>query len=103
MQASFDSIIGPAAGPEASLPPGLNRADPRVREEVAAQFEGLFVSLLLKELRQTLQDGLFSGDQSDSYGALFDLHMGEHLANRGALGIRQMILTQYRANQEGGI
>jgi Rod binding domain-containing protein len=103
MQASFDTPIGMTPGPEAHLPHALNWADADVRQEVASQFEGVFVSMLLKELRQTLQDGLFGGDQSDTYGALFDLHLGQHLADRGALGIRQMVLSQYQANQEKGV
>lgn len=64
-------------------------------EEVAHQFESMFVSLLLKEMRQTLSEGLFGGDNSDSYGALFDMYMGQHLAEGGALGIGQMVASEY--------
>ena len=64
------------------------------QEELAAQFEGMFVSMLLKEMRSTLESGLFGGENSDTYGALFDMYLGQHLADSGALGIRDLLLHQ---------
>jgi len=64
------------------------------QEEVAAQFEGMFVSMLLKEMRATLEGGLFGGENSDTYGAMFDMYMGQHFADSGALGIRELLLDQ---------
>ena len=58
----------------------------------AEQFESVFVSLLLKEMRQTTsEDGLFAGEASDSYGAMFDLYLGQHLAENGNFGIADQI------------
>ena len=54
----------------------------------AAQgFEAVFISMMIKQLRETLQDGLFTKETSDSFGALFDLYMGEHLAQSSPLGV----------------
>ena len=65
------------------------------RREVGQQFESLFVSLLLKEMRQSLSgEGLFPGDSSDSYGAIFDQYLGEHLAQGGAFGIAKLVNQQ---------
>ena len=62
---------------------------------VAADFESLFVSLILKEMRQTLgPEALFGGDAGDSYGGLFDLYMGQHLGKSGAFGIARMVQEQ---------
>jgi len=61
---------------------------------VAAEFEALFVSLMLKKMRQTVGgDGLFGGESSDVYGGLFDLYLGQHIAQAGGLGIERMVET----------
>jgi flagellar protein FlgJ len=59
--------------------------------EVGREFESLFLSLMLKELRSSLQDGMFQGDGGDVYGGLFDLMMGQSMAASSPLGIGQMI------------
>jgi Rod binding domain-containing protein len=66
---------------------------------VADEFEGMFMSLVVKEMRKaTPEGGLFAGDASDAYGGMFDLFMGQHLARcGGGIGIRQMVNT-YLAN-----
>jgi Rod binding domain-containing protein len=65
---------------------------------VADEFEGMFMSLVVKEMRKTATEGgLFGGDASDAYGGMFDLFMGQHLARSGGIGIRRIINT-YLAN-----
>jgi peptidoglycan hydrolase FlgJ len=57
-------------------------------EQTGQQFEALFLSLLLKEMRQTLEsDGLFPGDPGDIQGGLFDLYLGKHMAESGGVGL----------------
>jgi len=64
-------------------------------KELGAQFESLFVSMMLKEMRQTVsEDGLFAGDSSDTYGGLFDMFLGQHIAQGSPLGIGKLIETQ---------
>ena len=59
---------------------------------VANQFESMFVSLMLKSMRSSMtEDGLFGGEGSDTYGSLFDMYMGQHLASNDALGIGRLI------------
>jgi len=71
----------------------------RAQEDHAAtQFESVFLSMIIKEMRATLSEGLFGKEGSDTFGALFDLHMGEHLAERGGLGVREMVAATYRDN-----
>ncbi len=72
---------------------------PEAMEHVAAEFESVFMSLLIKEMRETTEDGLFAGEASDSYGALFDLYLGQHMADAGGIGIKQMLLARYTDNQ----
>jgi flagellar protein FlgJ len=61
-------------------------------DQIARDFEGVFVSLVIKEMRQTLEPGtLFGNDTGDSYGGLFDLFLSRHLVDSGGLGIAAMI------------
>ena len=62
-------------------------------EEAAEAFEAMFASLLVKEMRQTLPEGLFGSETSDVYGALFDQHIGQTIAEGEGLGIRQFIMS----------
>ena len=66
----------------------------------ATEFESYFFSMIIKEMRKTLDDGLFPGDQSDSYGGLFDMQMGEFLARQHRLGIANLIENQHESNHE---
>jgi Rod binding domain-containing protein len=67
---------------------------PERQMELARQFESMFTSLLLKEMRQTSgEEGLFQGESSDTMGGMFDMFMGEHIAKEGGLGIAHMVQT----------
>jgi Rod binding domain-containing protein len=72
--------------------------DLRKIEQVAKGFESLFLSMLCKEMRETLEPGtLFGGDQGDVFGGLFDQFLGEHLSQGGSLGIAAMVRKQLTA------
>ncbi len=61
-------------------------------QDVGEQFESLFVSMMLKEMRQSMsEDGMFAGDNSDVYGGLFDMFLGQHIASQGAFGISDLV------------
>ena len=62
------------------------------QDEAAKELEGMFMSLLLKEMRQSIgSENGFAGDPSDTIGGLFDQMMGDHLAAAGGLGIADSI------------
>jgi Rod binding domain-containing protein len=64
-------------------------------QDVGQQFESLFVSMLLKEMRErSSEDGMFAGDSADVYGGLFDTFLGQHLASNGSFGIAEMVNQQ---------
>src|SRR5689334_11609487 len=72
--------------------------DARALDTVANGFESMFLSMLLKEMRQTLEpETLFPQDSGDILGGLFDLFLGQHLARAGALGIGAMVKKQLAA------
>src|SRR5580658_6531783 len=66
----------------------------------AKEFEATFLSMLIKEMRQTDDEegGLFPGDSSDIQGGLFDLFMSRHLANAGGIGLAGYLERHMNAN-----
>ena len=95
-------MIGPAlsSGSQLSAPLGMNGSvmdehDKTSLKDAAQGFESVFLSLLLKEMRQTLEPGsLFGKDSSDIYGGLFDQFMSQHLAQGKGMGLAQALLKQ---------
>ena len=81
----------------------MKRSNGASSEKVAADFEGLFVSQLLKEMRSTLEDGLFAGEGSDAYGGLFDMYLSQHISQTGGLGIKDAILSSIESSQYTGV
>jgi Rod binding domain-containing protein len=79
-----------------SMPPiALDpRVNPKATPKDAGQaFESMFASILIKQMRQTLGQGqgLFGHDPTDVLGGLFDHFIGQHIAQKGSLGIADMI------------
>lgn len=62
--------------------------------ELSRDFDSILTSMLVKELRSTLDDGLFAVDKTDSLGAIFDIYMGQALAQSGGLGLGDAIVSQ---------
>lgn len=97
---SSTTISGPALGkPGATV---TNKAVARVKD-MAGEMEATFLSMLLKEMRQTLDPeeggGLFPGDSGDVQGGLFDLYLGRHMAGAGGIGLASALVRQM---QEAG-
>jgi Rod binding domain-containing protein len=89
---SVDMPVTPPHGTPQSLLPLTRSADPRSPEAVGVKFESMFLSQILKEMRETLEpDGLFGEDHGDVYGGLFDLFLGQHLAQAGGLGLARIV------------
>jgi len=82
----------------AALGTRFSPKDHRSVKAMATEFEGMFLSQLLKEMRGTLKPGtMFAGDNSDIEGGLFDMLMSKHLAEAGGVGLaaklQQMLST----------
>jgi len=86
-----EASITALANEPASQNEALKEVQNTKLEDAALQFEELFVSTLLKQMRETLEEGIFSGESSDSLGAIFDMFMGKHLAASKLLGIGQAV------------
>lgn len=69
--------------------------DPDTLRQVAAQFESIFVSMMLKSMRSaSLGDGIFDSQQSDMYRDIADQQLAMDLSSRGGLGLQDVIVRQ---------
>ena len=101
---SVSSVVLPEAPTLTALANAGQRAKsvtPQNAAKVADDFESLFASLMLKEMRKTLEpDTLFGNDSADVYGGLFDLFLGQKVAQSGGFGIARMVRDALARNGE---
>ncbi|QLK61490.1 flagellar assembly peptidoglycan hydrolase FlgJ [Enterobacteriaceae bacterium Kacie_13] len=69
--------------------------DPQAHiKEVAKQFEGVFVQMMLKSMRQALPEGgLLSNEQTKLYTSMYDQQIAQDMSNKG-LGMADMMVEQ---------
>lgn len=85
---------------------GLNELKRQARQDsnaaldqVAKQFEALFMQMMLKSMRDaTIEGGLFESSQSKMYTDLFDKQIGIQMSEQGGLGLADMVVQQMRAS-----
>ena len=67
--------------------------------KVASDFESLFASQILKEMRKTLDpETMFGGDSADVYGGMFDMFLGKQMAQNGGFGLAKMLRETLQKN-----
>lgn len=63
--------------------------------EVAAQFESLFVQMMLKSMRDaTIEGGLFQSDQMEVYQGMYDNQLSLALSGDGGLGLAEILVDE---------
>ena len=68
-------------------------------EAVAAQFESLFVQLMLKSMRDaTTRGGLFESHQLETYEQMHDQQLALDLSGRGGIGLARVLVEQLRSS-----
>ncbi len=78
----------------ASLKQQAKNAPGQALSKAAGQFEALFVSMVLKSMRDALpQDGPFSSETTKTYTAMFDQQLALKLSERG-IGLRKALEKQ---------
>jgi peptidoglycan hydrolase FlgJ len=102
-----DILTSPAVAPNTvySNLSGLNALKLQSREnpegalhEVAQQFESVFVTMLMKAMRDTLpKDGMFQSSQMDTYQEMFDQQLALDLSRQDGLGLASVIERQLSA------
>lgn len=76
--------------------------DQETLRQVAGQFEALFVTMMLKSMRQAkLAEGLLDSSQSDMYRDMADQQLAMDLSARGGLGLQDVIMRQLGGQQLG--
>src|SRR5215831_14926512 len=91
-----------AAAPAATDLTGLEQlrqraahADPGALKEAAAQFDALFIGMMLKSARAaSLGKGIFDSQASSQYLELMDDQVALELARKGGLGFGKILLEQ---------
>jgi len=69
-------------------------------EGVAKQFEGIFLQMMLKSMRDaSMGDDLFDSDQSKMYQDLFDKQISLELGSNGSFGLAEMMVRQMDKTQ----
>lgn len=69
-------------------------------EDVAAQFESIFLQQMLKSMRDaTVKSDLFDSSQMDTYQSMADQQLAVSLAESGGIGLARMMVEQM---QSGG-
>ena len=64
-------------------------------EEVAAQFESIFLQQMLKSMRDaTVKSDLFDSSQIDTYQSMADQQLAVQLAEQGGIGLARMMVEQ---------
>jgi flagellar protein FlgJ len=64
-------------------------------EEVASQFEALFIQQMMKSMRDAIPRGdLMGSEHVDTYQAMADQQMSLNLAEKGGIGLARMLVEQ---------
>lgn len=64
-------------------------------EQVARQFETVFLKMMLKSMRDTVPDSeLIDGEKTKFYESMYDDQISLDLSKRGHLGLADMIVQQ---------
>ena len=66
--------------------------------EVASQFEALFVQQMMKSMRDAVpKSDLMNSDHLDTYQVMADQQMAVNLSQQGGIGIARMLVEQMQA------
>ena len=64
-------------------------------EDVAAQFESIFLQQMLKSMRDaTVKSGLFESSQMETYQSMADQQLAIQLSEQGGIGLARMMVEQ---------
>ncbi len=63
--------------------------------EVARQFESIFLNMMLKSARETIEDGgIFNSPQLKTYQQMFDQQAAIEISSKGGIGLAEIIARQ---------
>jgi len=69
-------------------------------EEVASQFESIFVQMMLKSMRDaSIEGGLFDSNQMETYQSMFDQQISLDLSQGNGLGLADVLVQELRGDR----
>ena len=75
---------------------------PGAINEVAKQFESLFLNMVLKSMREAkLADSMLDNDQSKFYREMYDQQLAVHLSGKPGVGLADLIVKQLGGEKTG--
>jgi flagellar protein FlgJ len=84
----------------AKLKAQARKDSPEALKEVARQFESIFLSNVLKGMREAkLADGIMDNDQSKFYSDMYDQQLAVHLSGKPGVGLADLIVKQLSHDQ----
>ena len=84
----------------ANLKNQARKDSPKALKEVARQFEAIFLSNVLKSMREAkLADGIMDNDQSKFYNEMYDQQLAVHLSGKPGVGLADLIVKQLSHDQ----
>ncbi|MFA5952927.1 MAG: flagellar assembly peptidoglycan hydrolase FlgJ [Hyphomicrobium sp.] len=84
----------------AKLKNQARKDSPEALKEVARQFEAIFLSNVLKGMREAkLADGIIDNDQSKFYNDMYDQQLAVHLSGKPGVGLADLIVKQLSHDQ----
>ncbi|HXP92938.1 MAG TPA: rod-binding protein [Candidatus Binatia bacterium] len=95
----MSTIVSTQATQAAPLTPDQTAALARLHQ-ATQQFEGVFLGMLLKEMRATVpQDGIFgkASPTTQTFTEMLDQQRAQQLASSGTVGISKLMEQQLRA------
>ena len=85
----------------AKLKQGAREQSPEAIKEVAKQFESVFLTMVLKGMRQAkLADSVMDSKQSEFYRDMYDQQMAIQLAGKPGMGLADLIAKQLTPKQK---
>ena len=77
----------------------LARKDEKLKK-ATKMFEGYMVSMLLKEMRKSVQKSSFAGvgDAEKLFTDMFDQHLSDQIAKSGGFGLAEAMYRQLKLN-----
>jgi flagellar protein FlgJ len=102
LQPLIDSSQLADAGNLAALKQAAAKNSPQALRAAAKQFESLFVSMVLKSVRQAnFKDPLFGSDQGNLYQDMYDDQIAAEISKGKGLGLADMLVQQLRREGAG--
>jgi|TARA_B100001093_G_scaffold515687_1_gene592565 flagellar protein FlgJ len=93
LQASFDVSVANFAAEQSAFAKPDHNSD---LQEVAEQFEAIFLNELLKQARKAkLAEDIFGNSAKETYEGMLDREMSVHLSKQVNLGIADALVRQF--------